>query len=129
MIVDTSVIMAILLSEPEADAFFEAIRAAADPAISAGTHIELSIVTSRRNPPIPGSLVDALLEDLGISIEPVTVGQANIARQAYLTFGRGNHPAALNFGDYFAYALAKAMDKPLLFKGEDFGRTDVRVAV
>jgi ribonuclease VapC len=128
MIVDTSAIMAILLSEPEADAFFALISASIEPQCSAGSHVELSVVTLRHRPPLPGKVVDALLDSLRIEIVPVTFEQAKIARQAYLDYGRGNHPAGLNFGDCFAYALAKKTDKPLLYKGNDFVMTDIKAA-
>ena len=80
--------------------------------------------------PVARRRFDDLLREAGISVEPVTEEQARLAREAYRDFGRGSgHPAKLNFGDCFAYALAKAMDEPLLFKGEDFSRTDVASAL
>ena len=76
-----------------------------------------------------GRQLDALVANFRLRIEPVTEEQVRIARQAYVDFGRGNHPAGLNFGDCFAYALAKTAGEPLLFKGDDFGHTDIRAAV
>ena len=94
--------------------------------ISAANLLEAGIVIDNQAGPSAGRRLDAFIERAGIGIEPVTEEQVRIARQAYLDFGRGNHPAALNFGDCFAYALAKATGEALLFKGEDFTRTDIR---
>jgi ribonuclease VapC len=128
VIVDTSALMAVLLSEPEADRFLAAMMAAPRVAMSAGNAVELTVTTTRRTVPIPPETVNRLVASLGITIEPVTVEQAEIARRAYLTYGRGRHPAALNYGDCFAYALARALDRPLLFKGNDFSETDIAPA-
>jgi ribonuclease VapC len=128
MIVDTSAIMAIALNEPERNRFFQAIVDASDPAMSAGSWIELGVVLSRRSEPEKTRLIEQFVRDAGIRIEPVTVEQADYGRQAYREFGKGNHPARLNFGDCFAYALSKATGEPLLFKGDDFARTDVVAA-
>jgi ribonuclease VapC len=128
MIVDTSALMALLLDEPEAELFNLLMASANDLGISAGNFLELTITATRRPKPFAIATIDRLIEQFRITIEPVTIEQAHLARQAYLTYGRGNHPAALNFGDCFAYALSKATGKPLLFKGDDFGRTDVGVA-
>lgn len=129
MIVDTSAIMAILLSEPEAGRFLDVLMAASRVAMSAGNLVELTVTTTRRPVPIPQEAVNRLVTNLAVTIEPVTVEQAEIARRAYLTYGRGRHPAALNYGDCFAYALARATDRPLLFKGNDFAQTDIACAV
>lgn len=129
MIVDTSAIMAILLSEPEAERFLDVLMAASRVAMSAGNLVELTVTTTRRPVPIPQEAVNRLVSNLAVTIEPVTVEQAEIARRAYLTYGRGRHPAALNYGDCFAYALARATDRPLLFKGNDFAQTDIACAV
>ncbi len=128
MIVDTSALMAILLNEPEGRSFNVAIASADDPRMSAATLLELTITTTRRPNPFAPEVIDAMIENLRITIEPVTVEQAEIARRAYLTYGRGRHPAALNYGDCFAYALARATNRPLLFKGNDFSETDIAPA-
>lgn len=126
MIVDSSAIMAIILNEPERQAMIEALSKSDRNAISAGTWIELSAVLTRR----PG---DDLFERLkivtdvvSIFIEAVSVEQAEIGHQAYRQYGRGSGDKAdLNFGDCFAYALAKETGEPLLFKGDDFANTDI----
>ncbi len=121
--VDTSALMAIVLGEPEGAACIETLAAQSDVVICAGTLAETLIVAARRN---VGAEVAALVEDLGFSVIPLTEAGSRRVAQAYARWGRGVHPAALNFGDCFAYALAKAEDRPLLFVGEDFSRTDVR---
>ncbi len=129
MILDTSALVAILREEAEARRFAEAIEAASVRRISAATYVEVGAVVDRGRDPVASRLVDELIATASIVIEPVTVEQARIARDAYRDFGKGSgHPAGLNFGDCFAYALAKATGEPLLFKGDDFARTDVRVA-
>lgn len=126
MIVDTSVLVAILRDEPEAAAFVEAIRGAQSRRISAATYVELGIVIDGKGDPGASLLLDELLTGLEIAIEPVTVSQARIAREANRRFGRGSGGGAhLNFGDCFAYALARELGEPLLFKGDDFGKTDI----
>lgn len=126
MIVDTSAIMAILYGEPEEVSFLTILVNAPICRMSAATYVETCVVADARN---KSSDLDRLLHKLSVRIEPFTEEQARIARQAYRDYGRGNHPAALNYGDCFAYALAKDMREPLLFKGTDFAATDVRVAV
>jgi ribonuclease VapC len=97
--------------------------------VSAATFVELSIVMERQFEAKMAQQCDALLRDIGVVIEPVTVEQAYLARQAFHDFGRGRHPAGLNFGDCFAYALAKTTREPLLFRGDDFDKTDVLCAL
>lgn len=129
MIVDSSAILAILLGEPERPAFEEAIAGAPVPRMSAASYLEAGIVIDAKGNPILSRMLDALLAGADIAIAPVTAEQAVIAREAYRDFGRGSgHPAGLNFGDCFSYALAKASGEPLLFKGEDFIHTDVQRA-
>ena len=128
MIVDTSAIMAILLAEPEARRFAEPIAAAPRPRMSAGNHIELTIASMRGARRIAHGTAERLLAELGIGLEPVTAEHVELARAAIVKFGRGQHPAALHFGDCFASALAEASGEPLLFKGDDFARTDLRAA-
>ena len=126
MIVDTSALLAVFFEEPEAEDFARAIAGAEVPRISAANLLEAGIVADNQTDPRTGRQLDALVANFRLRIEPVTEEQVLIARQAYLDFGRGKHPAGLHFGDCFAYALAKATGEPLLFKGEDFARTDIR---
>ena len=128
MIVDSSVIIAILKDEPEADAFIGALRRYPVRRISAVSWVESAIVTDGNRNPVLSRRFDDLVRDAAVHIESVTAKQAEIARQAYRDFGKGRHKAGLNFGDCFAYALAKEMDEPLLFKGKDFRHTDVEAA-
>ncbi|MFZ3341149.1 MAG: type II toxin-antitoxin system VapC family toxin [Terriglobales bacterium] len=129
MIIDTSAVIAILNNEPEAADFAEAIEQALDRRISAVNYVEAAAVIDKDRDPVASRRFDELLREANVVIEPVSENQARIARAAYRDFGKGSgHPARLNFGDCFAYALAKAKGEPLLFKGNDFGRTDVRRA-
>ena len=128
MIVDTSAVLAILFQEPDAERFARAIATAPARRMSAATLLESSIVLESRSGPASGYELDAFLQEAGIELEPVTSEQAQAARRAWRRFGKGNHPAGLNFGDCFAYALAEATREPLLFKGGDFELTDVEVA-
>ena len=126
MVIDTSAIVAILQNEPEQDAFIEAIESANICLVSAASFIEASIVILTRYG-MDGILdLDLFMAKAGIEISSVDSDQANIARRAFRDFGRGRHPAELNFGDCFSYALAKSLDLPLLFKGSDFSKTDIR---
>ncbi len=130
MIVDTSALVAVLRREPEASAFAYAMQAAETLRLSAATYVEASVVIDGERKEASTRWLDAFLSEGAFIIEPVTVEQARIARAAYRDFGRGSgHPARLNFGDCFAYALARALDEPLLFKGEDFAHTDVKRAL
>ena len=129
MILDTSPIVAILGKEPDSEVYVEAISRAPSCRMSAGNFIELSIVVESQFDGEAGLQCDALFRRIGIVIEPVTVEQAHLARQAFHDFGKGRHPARLNFGDCFAYALAKLTGEPLLFKGEDFRKTDIVSAI
>lgn len=129
MVVDTSALLAILLDEPEALRCSKAIEAAPTAFISAATRVELDIVIVNKLGEEALGDADELLETAGIQIEPVTAAQTQLARQAYLTFGKGrSHPAQLNYGDCFSYALAKDMQEPLLFVGQDFAATDIAPA-
>jgi ribonuclease VapC len=127
MIIDTSALLAVLFDEPDGPALLRRIAEAPIRLMSSANAVEAWIVADRHANPAKGPALDALLETLGIDIVPVTVQHARLARTAYHTYGKGRHPAGLNFGDCFAYALAKATDLPLLFKGDDFGQTDVPV--
>jgi len=130
VIIDSSAIVAILSGEPESEDFRRLISRAEGTCLSAASYLETGIVVDKvRDPEITRSL-DEFLASAAVTIEPVTERQARIAREAYRDFGKGSgHPAALNFGDCFAYALAKDRNEPLLFKGGDFAKTDVRRAV
>lgn len=130
MIVDSSALIALLFDEPEsAEIATELTRSAANR-ISAGSYVETSIVIDGRRNPVVSSRFDALLALHSIIIEPVTAEQATIARQAYRDYGKGSgHAASLNYGDCFAYSLAKVTGEPLLYKGDDFGHTDIRGAL
>ena len=129
MIIDTSAILAILLGEADAPHYEEAIAAAWPRRMSAVALLEAAMVVEGRGDAPAGQALDAVLEKASIELVPVTAEQAAAARRAWRRFGKGNHPAALNFGDCFAYALAEMTGEPLLFKGSDFARTDVSVAV
>jgi ribonuclease VapC len=127
MIVDTSALIAILRQEPDHSALEKILDEADSLSISAATYVELSIVIDSRKDPAMSREMDDLLDRFSFEIEPVTVEQARIAREAYRDYGRGSgHPASLNFGDCFSYALAREKREPLLFKGDDFGHTDLR---
>lgn len=130
MIVDTSALVAILKHEPEAEAFSEAIEAAKVVRISAASYLETHIVVDGYKNPILKARLEEIFENPGIHVEPVTLEQAKIARVAYRDFGKGSgHPAGLNFGDCFSYALAREKREPILFKGDGFGHTDLRAAL
>ena len=96
--------------------------------MSVANFLEAAIVLESRSGVAAGHELDAFMEESGIELEPVTLGQAQAARRAWRRFGKGNHPAGLNFGDCFAYALAEATGEPLLFKGQDFALTDIEAA-
>ena len=129
MIVDTSAVVAILYGEPEQMQFAQALHAASICRISVANLLELSMVVESQAGADAARQIDVLIRRVGILVEPVTLEQGMIARQAFLDFGKGRHKAALNFGDCFAYALSKEMREPLLFKGSDFSRTDIEPAV
>ena len=122
IVADTSALMSVLLNEPGATDVVAVLEAETDVLISAATMAEALIVAGRRN---VGSEMAALIEDLGLTVEPVSSADARRVALAYSRWGRGVHPAGLNFGDCFAYALATARGLPLLFVGDDFNRTDV----
>ena len=129
MIVDSSAIIAIIFGEPEGDALLRMLIAGL-PRISAATYFEAGMVVDRKaEDGFPAEAFERLLTMTRVEVVPVTRRQAELARAAYRAFGKGNHRAALNFGDCFAYALAKESGEPLLFKGSDFSRTDVVAVV
>lgn len=127
MIVDTSAILAILRREDDAEAIARALARAPRIAVSAGTWVEIGIVSEGRGGPEARAAAEQLLD--GAEVVPVTPRQAQIALDGWRRYGKGRHKAALNLGDCFAYALAKERDEPLLFKGDDFALTDVKRAL
>jgi ribonuclease VapC len=128
VILDTSALAAIFFGEPEKNLYIQMIHAADQCRISAANFVELAMVIEGQIGPEAGRQCDTFFRRAQIAIEPVTVEHAHLARQAFLDFGKGRHPAGLNFGDCFAYALAKASGEPLLFKGMDFSQTDISAA-
>ncbi len=128
MIVDTSALIALLRAEDDASRFARALVTRGEPKrICAANFLETAIVIDASRDAIASRRFDEVIQKANLTIEPVTAEQAHIARAAYRDFGKGSgHPAALNFGDCFAYALAKSTGEALLFKGKDFGFTDVR---
>jgi ribonuclease VapC len=129
MVIDTSVLVAILCDEPDAPLFEAAIESDATRLISAATLLETAIVIEARFGEDGGRELDLLIHKAQIEIAPFDQEQAEIAREAYRTYGRGRHPAALNYGDCFAYALSAVRGEPLLYKGDDFAKTNVEKAV
>ncbi|PRH88778.1 VapC toxin family PIN domain ribonuclease [Labrys okinawensis] len=128
MILDTSAVVAILYREPEAAAYVRLIHDADICRISVASYVELSMIIENQLGSEGMRQAEAFFRRAGIVVEPVTIDQGELARQAFLDFGRGRHKAGLNFGDCFSYALAKAMGEPLLFKGDDFSQTDIGIA-
>jgi ribonuclease VapC len=129
MILDTSALIAILRFEKEAPEFAKIIERAAESSISAVSYVEAGAVIDGSKDPVASRRLNELIEEAQIAIEPVSEVQAHVARQAYRDFGKtSGHPAKLNFGDCFSYALAKSKGEALLFKGRDFERTDVKSA-
>jgi ribonuclease VapC len=129
VIVDTSALIAILRAEDDASDMAHAIEEAAERRISAANYLETAVVIDGGRDPVASRRFDELVQAADLLVEPVTRDQARIAREAYRDFGKGSgHKAGLNFGDCFAYALAKATGEPLLFKGNDFTHTDVTPA-
>jgi ribonuclease VapC len=122
IVVDTSALMALLLAEPEADRIADILEAEERIMISAGTLAEAAIVAARRG---VAEELRLLLDGLGVEVDPLGAVGAHAVADAYARWGEGLHPAALNFGDCFAYASAKGHDAPLLFVGDDFTKTDV----
>lgn len=129
IVIDSSALVAILRDEPERRSFIDAIVDHGEPRLSAATYVEASMVMELRLGDRGGREIDVLIEDVGMAIAPVDQAQATIAREAFRRFGKGRHRAALNFGDCFVYALAKTLDAPVLFKGDDFALTDIKRAL
>lgn len=133
MIIDTSAIVAIVRDEPDQQVFMARLmraHATNEPMrMSAATLVELMIVIDRFKDQRSSQILDLVLDELQLDIVPVDTALPALARSANRRFGKGNHPARLNFGDCFAYALASQLDEPLLYKGTDFARTDIRSAL
>lgn len=129
MIVDASALLAILLREADGDRYNRALRdALEDISISPINFVEAGIRADKLGPDVSQAL-DEIMRTVDIELAPISQEQVNLAREAYQRYGKGNHPARLNLGDCFAYALAKARGEPLLFKGDDFPQTDVEAAI
>jgi len=129
MIIDTSAIAAILFSEPDRFAYEAAIAGAAGCSLSAVTRVEAALVIEGRKGELGRAALERFLDVSGAQIAAVTADQARIAIDAFRRYGKGRHPAGLNLGDCFAYALARALGQPLLFKGDDFRQTDIEPAL
>ena len=130
MIIDASAIVAILKNEPEAELFVQTLQSATVRRLSAASFYEAAIIMDSGRSSIASGRFDKFLEAMDIVIEPVTASQGRLARAAYRDFGKGNHAKAkLNFGDCFAYALARETREPLLYKGNDFAHTDIASAL
>lgn len=128
MVIDTSAIIALLQSEPDADRILEAMVRKPERHISAASVLEASIVLTARFGEAADRELDLLLHRAGIDVISVTSQQTELARAAWKRFGKGRHPAALNFGDCFSYALARSLGEPLLYTGCDFDQTDITPA-
>ena len=129
IVVDSSAITAILLKEPERASFVSILDDSADACCSAVTFVETFMVAMSRVPDFTFDRYIALIDGFGIRRIPIDEEQSVMSAKAFLRFGKGRHPAKLNLGDCFSYALAKSLNAPLLYKGEDFGRTDIVAAV
>lgn len=129
MVIDTSALIAYLNAEPDAERIETALVTASRLFISAATLVEAGIVAERQNEESGGRDLDLLVHRLQVEVVPVTHEQAELARSAYRRFGKGKHPAGLNFGGCFSYALARSLGEHLLFVGKDFSQTDVAAAV
>jgi ribonuclease VapC len=128
MVVDTSVVVAILLKEPDREAFTRKLARASSRQLSSVSYLEAGIVLTSHFGDVAELSLDRMLLQARIEIVPVTPTQAKLAFEAFRRYGKGRHPAKLNLGDCFSYALAKNAAEPLLFKGNDFARTDIMVA-
>jgi len=129
VIVDSSALLAVVLSEPDEERYLEAMVDAQRLTMSAGNWLEAAIVVDNRDDPVAAVRLNDIRVALGIHIAPVSHGMADLGRAAHVQYGKGRHPARLNYGDCFAYALAKETGQPLLFKGNDFAHTDIEPAL
>ena len=128
MVIDSSALIAILLDEQDASAHYYAIANSPVRLLSAATLVEASVVFMQRRTLGATDALDSVIANLRIEVISVDRQQALIAREAFRRFGKGRHPACLNFGDCFSYALARQTGEPLLFKGNDFSKTDLLLA-
>ena len=129
IVIDLPAVIAIFMREPDADRMLEVMRRAHRPRLSAANLLEVLMVLDGRTASSNRDLLEGWLTRLDAEIEPVTAAQAWLAHEAFRRFGKGIHPARLNYGDCFAYGLARELDMPLLFKGNDFPLTDIRPAL
>lgn len=129
MVIDSSALLAILLAEPERDEFLKALIREPEKSISVATVFETAMVLESRKGNLAAKELDLFITDAGIQIVSVDVIQLGHARGAFHAYGKGRHPAGLNFGDCFTYALAKALGEPVLAKGNDFPRTDIPLVI
>ncbi|MEW9615753.1 type II toxin-antitoxin system VapC family toxin [Shinella sp. S4-D37] len=129
MVVDTSVLAALLLLEDDAEIYAGALAGVQKCFLSAVTRVEIAFAIEGRKGATGRETLETFLEVLDPEVIPVDARQADLAIHAFRTYGKGRHPAGLNIGDCFSYALAKALDEPLLFKGNDFGQTDIQSAL
>src|SRR3954447_21205847 len=129
MVIDTSAVVALILGEHDGEIYRDKLQRSADTRMSAANVFEAAMVVEARQGPEAGRDLQLLLESAEVKVEPVRPEHVQTAVAAWRRFGKGRHPAGLNFGDCFAYALARALGEPLLFKGEDFGQTDVVAAL
>lgn len=127
MVVDTSAVIAILTGEPEQAAFLKALESGNSRMMSVASVVEASIVSEKSRGGAAVRELDLFLATSGIELVAVDAEQARVARRAFSQYGKGRHRARLNFGDCFVYALAMTLSEPLLFKGDDFGHTDVEL--
>ena len=125
MMVDSSAITAMIVGEPERELFEDLIMRVPTPVISVAAVVEISIVLRNKRRDADADALDEVLSELRLDVRAVDASQGKLARDAFAKYGKGRHPAGLNFGDCFTYALAKARDDVLLFKGDDFARTDI----
>ena len=126
MVLDTSALLALLLDEPEAEEFRAAVEEDTTRLVSAATLLETALVIEARKGEPGGRELDTLIQRAEVVVVPVDAEHVSEARRAYRRFGKGRHAAGLNFGDVLAYALARTAGEPLLFKGDDFSKTDIR---
>jgi len=129
VIVDSSALLAVIFGEPDFEVFVETLTETEACKISAANFVEVMMVSERRGSDKAVRQTERLIRDGNIAIVPVTAEHAFLAVRGFSTYGKGRHAAGLNFGDCFSYALAKAMDEPLLFKGDDFRKTDITPAI
>jgi ribonuclease VapC len=129
VIIDSSAVLAIVLREPDGRQYLRAVLGAEPRRMSVSNWLEATMVVDRRGSARAIDIMEDFIQRAKIELMPVSVAQGTLARRAWRTFGRGIHPARLNYGDCFAYALAKETGEPLLFKGNDFAQTDVQQAL